>query len=215
MADIKIVSFDLEGTLATPDFSTAVWYEGVPALYASHHQISFEEASSYVRQQYQEVGCRRKEWYDIQHWFRVFHLENYPGLLEKYRHKLTYYPDALPVLSSLSRRYRIVLATSTSREFLPYLLTGCEGYFQRVFSSISDYSRLKCPEFYTGMCREMGVRPDEVVHIGDSWDFDFLSAREAGMKAFFLDRARETGESDSLNTLSELETRLRAISHSL
>jgi HAD superfamily hydrolase (TIGR01549 family) len=209
MAEIKIVSFDLEGTLVTPDFSTSVWYEGVPALYASQNQISFAEASHYVRQKYQEVGPRKKEWYDIRYWFRVFHLENYPGLLEKYRLKLAYYPDSLPVLSSLSRRYRLVLATSTSRDFLPYLLTGCEGYFQRVFSSISDYSQLKCPEFYAAMCCAIGVRPEEVAHVGDSWDFDVLSAREAGIKAFYLDRSRSRDEIASLTTLSELETRLR------
>jgi len=33
-AEIKIISFDVEGTLVSPDFSQAVWYEGIPALYS-------------------------------------------------------------------------------------------------------------------------------------------------------------------------------------
>ena len=65
MGDIKVVSFDLEGTLTTPDFSQAVWYEGIPSLYAALHSIDLEEARAIVRQKYQEVGDQKKEWYDI------------------------------------------------------------------------------------------------------------------------------------------------------
>jgi FMN phosphatase YigB (HAD superfamily) len=49
MRGIKIVSFDLEGTLTTPDFSQAVWYERIPSLYSELHNITPEEAQAIVR----------------------------------------------------------------------------------------------------------------------------------------------------------------------
>jgi hypothetical protein len=39
MKGIKIISFDLEGTLTTPDLSQAVWYEGIPSLYSKRNQL--------------------------------------------------------------------------------------------------------------------------------------------------------------------------------
>jgi hypothetical protein len=48
MNRIKVVSFDADGTLVTPDFSQAVWYEGVPSLYARKNGISFQEAKAFI-----------------------------------------------------------------------------------------------------------------------------------------------------------------------
>ncbi|TET40573.1 MAG: hypothetical protein E3J65_00725 [Dehalococcoidia bacterium] len=74
MGKIKVVSFDVEGTLVTPDFSRAVWYEGIPSLYAKRNGISFEEARSMVEDCYLKVGDQRREWYDIKYWFQRFQL---------------------------------------------------------------------------------------------------------------------------------------------
>ena len=139
MDHIRVISFDLEGTLVTPDFSQAVWHEGIPYLYASQKGIDFEEAKAIVLTEYQKVGNQRKEWYDIKYWFNLFKLGDYRKVLEQYRGKLSQYPDTLPVLSTLGRKFRLIIATGTAREFLPYLLDGLDGHFARVFSSISDF----------------------------------------------------------------------------
>jgi len=208
MSRIKVVSFDLEGTLVTPDFSQAVWYEGVPSLYAKRYGIDFQMAKAIVCKAYEEVGDKRKEWYDIKYWFSRFQLGDYREVLENQRHKLSYYPDASPVLSSLVGKYTLIVATGTAREFLPYLLDGLERYFVRIFSSISDYGQLKSLPFYTKVCQEIGVRPSEMVHIGDSWHFDFLAAQESGIRVFLLNRSQETKNATSLKSLKELEMRL-------
>jgi putative hydrolase of the HAD superfamily len=208
MNKIRVVSFDLEGTLVTPDFSKAVWYEGIPYLYAKRHDITLEKAKAIVREKYQEVGDQREEWYDIKYWFSRFRLDDYRNLLEYYKHEVSKYPDVLQVLSSLKKKYTLIVTTATAREFLPHLLDGLEGYFVRIFSSISDYSQIKSLQFYTTVCEEMGVKPFEMVHIGDSWDFDFRRAKEAGIRVFHLDRARKSKNDNSLASLTELETRL-------
>ena len=209
MGDIKVVSFDLEGTLTTPDFSQAVWYEGIPSLYAALHSIDLEEARAIVRQKYQEVGDQKKEWYDIKYWFTRFSLGDHREVLDRYRERVGHYPDALPILTALSKKYRLIIATNTAYEFLPYLLAGLENYFTGVFSSISDFEQTKTPQFYALVCREIGIEPWEMAHVGDSWGFDYLPAKEAGIRAFHLNRGQLSETGDSLKSLADLETKLQ------
>ena len=89
---------------------------------------------------------------------------------------------------------------------MPYLLDGIEGYFARIFSTVSDYGQIKTPEFYLEVCRQMGVSPREMAHVGDLWEQDYLAAKEAGLKAFHLDRRGERKEGSSLRSLADLET---------
>ena len=215
MSRIKIVSFDADGTLVTPDFSQAVWYEGVPGLYARKNGISFQEAKSFIEKEYQVVGDGRIEWYDIKYWLQRFGLSSplvgHGQLLEAYRHTISCYPDVKKALSSLSKHYTLIVVSCSTREFLPYILDGIESYFSRVFSSVSDYGQIKTPQFFLEVCRQMGVSPQEMAHVGDLWQQDFLTAREAGLKAFHLDRRGERKDGSSLRSLAELDLILRGL----
>ncbi|MEW6142920.1 MAG: HAD family hydrolase [Chloroflexota bacterium] len=211
MSRIKIVSLDLEGTLVTPDFSRCVWHEGLPALYARRHGLSFDEAKAEVERQYDEVGDGRCEWYDIKYWFQRFKLDDYTSLLTGYRDKVIYYPEVRRALASLRQSYLLVISSGSSREFMPYLLVQNGRCFTRVFSSISDYGKLKTPEFYLTVCREMGVSPAEVAHVGDSWRYDFLSPGEAGLRAYYLDRSQQAERANSVFSLDNLVSRLDSI----
>jgi putative hydrolase of the HAD superfamily len=210
MSRIKIVSFDADGTLVTPDFSQAVWYEGVPALYARKNGITFQEAKAFIEKEYQVVGDSRIEWYDIKYWLQRFGLGDcHQQMLEDYRHTVCRYPEVAQALSSLSKDYTLIVVSCSTREFLPYLLDTIEGYFARVFSTVSDYGQIKTTEFFLEVCRQMGVSPDEMAHVGDLWEQDFLAARAAGIKAFHLDRRGERKDGRPLRSLADLEKRLR------
>ena len=207
MSGIKVVSIDLEGTLVTPDFSQAVWNEGIPFLYATKNSISLDEAKIKVQKEYQRVGDQRMEWYDIRYWFHCFDLDGYQELLESCCHTVSYYPEITGVLSSLGEVYSLIVATGSSREFLPYLLTEIKGCFGRVFSSVSDYSQLKSPSFYMKICREMGIHPEEMAHVGDNWQFDYADPREVGVSTFHLDRKGQPSPV-SITDLRQLQPRL-------
>jgi len=191
MSRIKVVSFDLEGTLVTPDFSQAVWHERIPALYATRSGISLERAKAEVQKEYQKVGDQRLEWYDIKYWVHYFDLDGYQELLESCRGKVAYYPEVISVLSSLGKIYPLIVVTGTAGEFLPYLLSRIKGCFVRIFSSVSDYGQLKTPSFYMKICREMDILPEETAHVGDNWQFDFTIPREVGINAFHLNRKEQ------------------------
>lgn len=209
MSGIKVVSFDADGTLVTPDFSQAVWYEGIPSLYARRNGISFEEAKAFIEREYRVVGDLRVEWYDIKYWLRLFGLGDcHEQMLEDYRHRVSCYPEVAQALSSLSKDYTLIVVSCSTREFLPYLLDGIEEHFARVFSSVSDYGQVKTPEFYLEVCRQMCVSPQEMAHVGDLWEQDFLAAEEAGIKAFHLDRRGERKDGRSLRSLADLEAGL-------
>ncbi len=211
MGKIKVVSFDLEGTLVTPDFSQAVWHEVIPSLYARKMGISHQDATAAVIKQYNDVGDRRIEWYDIRYWFNRFGLDNYQKVLSSCSQRVCYYPEVAGVLSSLYGTFRLVVATGSTREFLQYLLRDIEHYFERAFSSISDSKQLKTPSFYLGICEAMSIAPEEMAHIGDSWQFDFLAPREAGVMAFHLARNNMEVRVGSLKSLLEFQAKLLEI----
>ncbi len=212
MGKVKVISFDADGTLVTPDFSQAVWYEGVPALYARKKGISIQEAKAFVEQEYQVVGDRRIEWYDIKYWLQRFGLcpplESHKQLLDDYRHRVSCYPEVAQALSSLGKDYALIVVSCSTREFLPYILDGMEKYFVRVFSTVSDYAQIKSPGLFAEICRQMGVSPQEMAHVGDLWEQDFIVPSEAGVKAFHLDRRGKRKEENSLTSLADLEKRL-------
>ena len=93
-------------------------------------------------------------------------------------------------------------------------MDGLGDRFARVFSSISDYDQLKSPRFYGRVCQEMGVKPYEMIHVGDSERFDFTAAKEAGVRAFHLKRNQESGDAEALNSLTELEIMVQSLSKS-
>ncbi|MBM4447259.1 MAG: HAD family hydrolase [Chloroflexi bacterium] len=206
--EVKIVSFDVEGTLVTPDFSYAVWFEAIPERYAERNGIDFELARKTVEEEYRKVGDQRLEWYDVRYWFEKLGLGTPDLVMERCESKVRYYPEVKEVLASLSARYKLVAASGSTRDFLHHLLQDIEPYFTKIFSSLTDYRQLKTSEFYLKMCQVMEVKPSQVVHVGDNWQFDFVAPREIGIQAFYLDRRRQTDHQNSIASLLQLNAHL-------
>jgi len=209
--EVKIVSFDAEGTLVTPDFSYAVWFEAIPERYAERNGIDFELARKAIEEEYRKVGDQRLEWYDVRYWFNKLGLGTPEQVLERCESKVSYYPEVKEVLASLSGRYKLVVASGSTRDFLQHLLQDIEPYFTRIFSSLTDYKQLKTSEFYLKMCQTMEIKPEQVVHVGDNWQFDFIAPSEVGIQAFYLDRKRQMKYRESLANLFELTDQLTGL----
>jgi putative hydrolase of the HAD superfamily len=207
MGQIKVISFDAEGTLVTPDFSYTIWHQAIPSLYAQKRGIELAQAKTMIFEEYDKVGDHRLEWYDIRYWFRCLDLGPPDPVIESCcQSKLSYYPEIVEVLSSLNSKYQLVVASGTPIELLDYLLRDVKHYFAHIFSSTSHYRQLKDPDFYLAICRAMGVEPRQVIHVGDNWQFDFLYAKQAGIHALHLDRSGNNHE--SLTDLTQLESQL-------
>ncbi|MGB5926128.1 MAG: HAD family hydrolase [Dehalococcoidia bacterium] len=204
MKQIELVSFDAEGTLVTPDFSETIWREAIPALYAQKKGLDLAQAKRCIAEEYNKIGAHRLEWYDIEYWFSCLDLGSSELVIQSCLNKIAHYPEVIEVLSSLASEYKLIVASGTPLELLHCLLRDVKPYFVRIFSSISHYRQVKSPDFYLNICEEMGVKPSQVIHVGDNWQFDFLNAREAGLNAFYIDRSGENHQ-ESLSDLTQLK----------
>ncbi len=192
---IKIISFDMDGTLVDAEFTDWVWLHGIPKLYAEKAKIRFEEAKHFVVEEYLKVGEGAIEWYDIKYWFQFFGLNgNWKNLLESYIDKIRVYEDVNEVIQDLNGRFKLILTSNAGREFIDVEMeaTGLKVYFEYIFSATSDFKLVKkTTEFYRKICEILGVSPGEILHVGDHHEFDYLVPRSIGINAYHLDRSRK------------------------
>jgi putative hydrolase of the HAD superfamily len=212
----KIISFDMDGTLVDAEFTDWVWGHGIPTLYAKKAGVSFEEAKALVTKEYLKVGEGAIEWYDIKYWLRFFQLEeSWRAIMEPYTDKIKVYPDVNHILERLGGRFPLVLTSNAGREFIDIEMeaTGLKKYFYRIFSATTDFGQVKkTADFYQRICQILETRPQEIVHVGDHYEFDYLVPRSLGIRAFYLDRLGEQRGASVISDLRDLEERLPTIS---
>ena len=195
---MKLISFDLDGTLTTPDFVDAVWRVGIPQQYAEQQAISFEKAREVILRLYDTMGDNELNWYDLPFWIEYLKLDvSSEQLLSQSQNLIALFPDVLPALSFLYECYDLIIISNANRMFLDLEVsaTGIGRFFKKMFSATSDFGRVKREEeIYQKVCDLMGMAPSDIIHVGDHREFDFEAPRRIGMQSYFLDRSRhETG----------------------
>jgi putative hydrolase of the HAD superfamily len=211
----KIISFDMDGTLVDPEFTDWVWLHGIPLLYAEKTKLPFEEAKHFVVEEYLKVGEGAIEWYDIKYWFRFFQLEkSWKDLMHQYVDKIRIYPDVNDILDQLKEEFPIILTSNAGREFIDMEMeaTGLGKFFDQIFSATSDFGEVKkTAGFYQKICTLLKSQPQEIVHVGDHYEFDYLVPRSLGIHAFYLERSGKQNGEFVISDLRDLEKRIRTI----
>ena len=189
----KILSFDLDGTLIDINFDRFLWYEELPRLYSEQNGVPLEKAREVFLSEYREVGLNRIEWYDLSFWVARLDIRVEPQkLVSDLRHKIAVYPDVLPSLKKLKREgRRMVVFSNTPKMFLQAKIKtdGLDGYFERLISASSEYSKVKCHEgAFKRLAEELGVKTSDILHIGDSFELDYVPALREGCAAVLLER---------------------------
>jgi putative hydrolase of the HAD superfamily len=209
---IKVLSFDFDGTIATHAFADAFWLQGVPALYAKRHHVSFKEASEYLFKEYEKIGDNRIEWYNPGYWFDRFDLKtDWKKMLVRYRKYAKVYPEVPSVLKRLSTQYELVISSNAKKEFIDVQLrqTKIARYFHRVFSSTSDFHTVKkVADFYAMISEQLRITPSEMIHVGDHKDFDYREPKRHGITAYYLDRDRTSKGTNVVHDLVEFEQKI-------
>jgi len=102
------------------------------------------------------------------------------------------YDDAEPAIRELKRRgYRlIVISNVSSLENLSIYLarTGLRKYFDLLMASGSVGFEKPDPRIFRLASERIGVPPEEMAHVGDDYEADYLGAETAGLKGVLLDR---------------------------
>ena len=207
---IKVVSFDFDGTLADENFDKFLWFVEIPKLYAKKHKLSLADAEKKVVSEYDSLVSHHS-WTDVGFWFDRFGLGDYNQALDDLKHHIKLFPDTLSTLTELNKRFRLVLVTNAERKILDLKLKadGVDQFFSDVFSAPSDFEKLKKDEtVYSEIIKKLGIEPSEIVHVGDSWESDYLVPRKVGIRSFFLDREGIRQGEDVVHSLVEFKEKL-------
>lgn len=205
---MRVVSLDLDGTLVSRSYVDYFWLELVPQLYSEKWGVPIEEAKKLVFRAYDEIGPGDIRWYRPTYWFDRFGFpEKLSWALSKAGELVSLYEDAGSFLRRLSGKVDLVISTSASREFIEVVfqrVPELNTYISKVFSSSSDFSLAgKPPEFFLRVMEKLGVRAEEVVHIGDDKVHDYENPRKVGIRAFLVTRNENPHGFESLTGLIE------------
>lgn len=210
---IKIISFDADGTLVDKQFMDLFWNRGIPELYARKHGLSFEEAKAKVEGMYHGVGEKDIRWYMPEYWFNLLGLdERFEDVLRRFEGELRVYPEARSALENLKEEYELIVISNAPREILDFELSRVGDYFSQSFSSTTDFKKVrKTADVYQEILEKVGVKGEEIVHVGDHWDFDYLAPRSAGIRTYYLDRQKKKKGEDVVADLKEFRDKLSAL----
>ena len=100
-------------------------------------------------------------------------------------HDIELYPDAAPALEGLRGRYRLGLLTNGNT--YPERC-GLADTFDFVVLAQDHGFRKPDPRLFHVAVQQCGCRPEEVLHVGDSWENDVQGALDAGLPAVWLNR---------------------------
>lgn len=191
MAQIKLVSFDLDGTLTDLwGFDKTFWHEEIPRLVAEHRRIPLEEAKKIVAAGYGLTNEHKLEYYYPDHWFAHFGLPfNLKKIIHDMRKLVIVFDDVHHALGKLKEDFPLIVLSNSPIEFIDMKMKveNLGGLFTESISAVSDYKMVKRDkEIYHKIMERFNVKADEIVHVGDHFGFDFEAAKQAGMHAFWL-----------------------------
>lgn len=173
---LRVVSFDLGGTLIDFYYAEYVWNVSIPQLYARKRGLSFEEARDYVLREYDRLGNNDIRWYLPEYWFKHFNVDENPiEVFRSHIDKVRFHPEVPSVLENLSQKYDLIIASGSPRNVIEIVIEKFNHCFKRIFSSVSDRREVgKTPQFYEMICRVLGIEPKAIVHVGDELYSDFI-----------------------------------------
>lgn len=126
------------------------------------------------------------------------------------RNRVQLYDDVLPVLEHLRGRVPLVALTNGNADLARI---GLDHLFELTLSA-ADVGRAKPdPAMFRATCEHLGLRPGDLVHVGDDPRLDVHAAHRFGARTVWVNRARADWpeglprphhEVDSLEPLPEL-----------
>ena len=109
------------------------------------------------------------------------------------RNRIEFYPDALPALARLAARFPVAALTNGNADLARI---GIAHRFTVFVSARNEgHAKPDAPIFHS-TCRQLGVEPHEVLHIGDDPILDIVGAQGAGLRSCWINRRGEDWPAD-------------------
>lgn len=165
----------------------------------------------FVLEEYKKVGQSDARWYIPEYWFNLFNLDTpLHSILSTMNYASGVYDD-IDTIQVFARGYMIIISTNNPRSILEHKLKAleCTDHISETFSSVSDFNKIvKNQHFYSQICMKLGVRAEQVLHVGDDPFYDVSEPRAAGFSAILMDR---DGENNALHNLYDLLKILKSL----
>ena len=118
------------------------------------------------------------------------------------------FPDVLPALRSLREQSNTLAVVSNWDPALPTLLAelGLAEFFNFILPSAEVGVEKPDVRIFKLALQRLGLEPQEIVYIGDSYEADVVGARAVGITPILLDRKGKTRYQDvvCISSLAEL-----------
>jgi putative hydrolase of the HAD superfamily len=118
------------------------------------------------------------------------------------------FPDALPTLRGLHEQSKTLAVVSNWDLALPTLLAelGLAEFFNFILPSAEIGIEKPDGRIFRLALQRLGLKSQEVVHIGDQYEADVVGARAVGITPILLDRKGQTRHQDviCISSLAEL-----------
>lgn len=122
------------------------------------------------------------------------------------------FDDVMPTLEALrSGALKLGIISNWDARLRPLLRElKLEQYFHAVVISCEAGMCKPSPAIFNEACKQLGMKPAEILHIGDSTTMDVNGATASGFRALLLDRGgiRRPG---TLSTLTDLQSSIPSL----
>ncbi len=129
------------------------------------------------------------------------------------RNRVELFPDVEPALESLAKRFTVIAVTNGNASLVRI---GIDHYFHGAVSAAETGVAKPHARIFAAAVDRAGVRPEEVLHVGDHPEFDVVGAAEAGLRTAWINRTNADwpehlpAPDATVRTMSELHTLLDA-----
>lgn len=218
----RVLSFDLDDTLWSCDDVIERAEQAVHGWLATHHpRITDEFDRETMRQLRWQFAEQRPElavdltelrrtslrWHAERAGYdagaREALVEQAVAVFLHERHRVTPYADVRPVLERLATHYPLVAVTNGNADVMR---TDLADLFDLALSAAEVGAAKPDPAVFRAVCEAHGIRPGELVHVGDDPIRDVHAARTFGARAIWLNREGQPWPEDLPRAHHELAT---------
>lgn len=145
----------------------------------------FGEAKSILKEKFKEYGVYNILYYDDKYWSEYLNFDTKDELDKSYI-RPSINKELYEYLSKINLP-KIIVSTTTNL-FINYELGDRVKDFYKIYSCV-DYLKTggKTREIYKEITKELKVKPEEILHIGDNIVMDIENAKKAGVNTILYD----------------------------
>jgi len=214
---VRAITFDVGGTLIEPWPSVGHVYAEVAAKFGVRAIAPELLTGNFVRawKAQPQFDYRRESWFAVvRETFAPVELppEFFPALYDRFAEPAAWrvYEDVIPTLTNLrDQGLRLGIISNWDERLRPLLARlELKQFFDSQIISCEVGATKPAAQLFQRAAAELGLRPGELLHVGDHHEFDVLGARGAGVHGLQIERRRPVAEGWQIASLRELLARI-------